>query len=595
MTIYNAPTRDMRFVIEELAGLGQINTLPQYEEATEDLVEAVLEEAARLAGEVLAPLNMSGDKEGARIVDGEVKAATGFGDAYQQFVEGGWNGLAFSPEHDGQGLPALVGTAVQEMWQSANMAFALCPMLTQGAVEAVEAHGSDAIKHTYLSKMVTGEWTGTMNLTEPQAGSDLSAVRSIAVPEGDHHLITGQKIFITWGDHDVAENIVHLVLARLPDAPEGTRGISLFIVPKYMPGDDGSLGVLNDVRPVSLEHKLGIHASPTCIMSFGDKGGAVGYLLGEANKGLACMFTMMNHARLTVGLQGLAIAERSYQQASDFARGRVQGGAPGQTGRVTIIRHPDVRRMLMQMRAYIEAMRAVAYVTAAHMDLAHASSDAADREKHQTRVDLLTPVVKGWCTEIAQELTSLGMQVHGGMGYVEETGAAQHFRDARITTIYEGTTGIQAMDLAGRKILRDKGAAAYDLIGDMRQTLETFKEQQCDLPIALAPALEAAADNLTSAIDWLVQQGPQDPDAAGAVAVNLMLLMGTALGTWQMARGALVARQKLAASEGDPDFLQAKLITARFYAEQIAPRCEAHLLAVLSGSEATMALSDEQF
>ena len=594
MTTYSAPTRDMRFVIEELAGLGQINALPQYEDASLDLVDAVLEEAARLAGEVLAPLNKTGDLEGARIVDGEVKAVTGFADAYRQFVDGGWNGIAFSPEHDGQGLPALVGTAVQEMWQSANMAFALCPMLTQGAIEAVEAHGSEAIRQTYLAKMVSGEWTGTMNLTEPQAGSDLSAVRSRAIPDGDHYLVSGQKIFITWGDHDIAENIVHLVLARLPDAPEGTRGISLFIVPKYMPGDDGSPGALNDVRPVSLEHKLGIHASPTCVMSFGDNGGAVGYLLGEANRGLACMFTMMNHARLTVGLQGLAIADRAYQQARGYARDRVQGGAPGEEGRVAIIRHPDVRRMLMQMRAYVEAMRSVAYVTAAHMDLAHASDDPAVCARHQARVDLLTPVVKGWCTEIAQEITSLGVQIHGGMGYVEETGAAQHFRDARITTIYEGTTGIQAMDLAGRKVLRDGGEAARALIVDMRATLEEVQSQS-ELPAALAPALKASIDALDTAVEWLVKQGPKDPEVAGAVAVNLMMLTGTALGTWQIARGALIASRQLAAGEGDSDFLQAKIITARFYAEQISPRCEAHLYAVLSGSEATMALADEQF
>ena len=594
MTTYSAPSRDMRFVIEELAGLGQINALPQYQEASADLVEAVLEEASRLAGEVLAPLNKTGDLQGARIVDGEVKVAEGFADAYRQFVEGGWNGLSFSPEHEGQGLPALVGIAVHEMWQSANMAFALCPMLTQGAVEAVEAHGSEALKETYLAKLVSGEWTGTMNLTEPQAGSDLSAVRSRAVPEGEHYRVTGQKTFITWGDHDVAENVVHLVLARLPDAPEGTRGISLFLVPKYLPDPDGNPGERNDVHPVSLEHKLGIHASPTCVMSFGDQGGAVGYLLGEANQGLACMFTMMNHARLTVGLQGLAIAERAYQQARDYARERIQGGAPGQPGRVTIIHHPDVRRMLMQMRATTEAMRAVAYVTAGHMDLAHSAEDAAERARHRARVDLLTPVVKGWCTEIAQEVTSLGVQVHGGMGYVEETGAAQHFRDARITTIYEGTTGIQALDLAGRKILRDRGAAARELIEEMRQTVADL-DQQPELATALAPALTDSVNALAEAVDWLVEKGPADPNVAGAVAVNLMMLTGTALGLWQLARGAQVASRKLAAGDGEPEFLRAKLVTARFYAEQIAPRCGAHLRAVLSGAEATMALPEGQF
>ncbi len=594
MTSYTAPTRDMQFVINELAGLEQVRQLPGFEEATPDLVEAVLEEAARLATEVLAPINKSGDLEGSRVGNDGVVVAEGFKEAYEKFVEGGWPGLKFSPEFGGQGLPALLSTAVDEMWQAANMSFALCPLLTQGAIDAIEIHGSDAQQALYLEKMVSGQWTGTMNLTEPQAGSDLAAVRTRAEPEGDHHLITGQKIYITWGDHNVAENIVHLVLARTPDAPEGVKGISLFIVPKFLPDAEGGPGTRNDVHPVSVEHKMGIHASPTCVMSYGDQGGAVGYLVGEENKGLIYMFTMMNRARLSVGLQGLAISERAYQQAREYARQRVQGSAVGHEGRVTIIHHPDVRRMLMVMKAHIEAMRALAYVTMAELDMAEKSTDEAARERHQARVDLLTPVVKGWLTEVGQELTSLGVQIHGGMGFIEETGAAQYFRDARITTIYEGTTGIQALDLVGRKTLRDTGRAQAELLAEMRADVEALTEAGPELDEVHA-ALVQGLDAHEQAVKYLLGQFQADPDLPGSVAFNMLMLMGTVAGGWQMGRTALRARQALDQGEDSDGFYQTKLATARFYARHIMPRAQAYLGAALAGSEDVMSLSEADF
>ncbi len=594
MTTYIAPTLEMQFVLNELAGLDTVNTLPGFEEATPDLVDAVLEEAARLASEVLAPLNKIGDIEGSKLIDGNVVVPQGFADAYRAFVEGGWAGLSRNPEFDGQGLPGLVSTAVDEMWNAANLSFSLCPLLTSGAVEALEAHADEALKRIYLPKLVTGEWTGTMNLTEPQAGSDLSTVRTKAVPDGDHYRITGQKIYITWGDHGLTENIVHLVLARLPDAPDGVKGISLFVVPKFLVNEDGTLGEHNDVHAVSLEHKLGVNASPTCVMSFGDEDGAVGYLLGEPNKGLACMFTMMNHARLGVGIQGVAIAERALQQAVEYARDRVQGSAPGKDGRVTIIHHPDVRRMLMLMRSQTEAMRAVAYLTAAALDQSHSAPDAAERARFQTRVDLLTPVVKAWSTEVAQEVTTLGVQVHGGMGYIEETGAAQFFRDGRIITIYEGTTGIQANDLVGRKIVRDGGQAMRDLLTDI-ETVESALDGAGEACAGIKGALSEGRAALARATDWLLETHPNDVHAAGSAAVNLLMLMGTVVGGWQMARAALAAHAKLESNEGDAKFYQSKLITARFYAEHVLPRSGSYLAAVLAGSESIMALDDEYF
>jgi acyl-CoA dehydrogenase len=595
MSDYLTPRKDISFAINELAGLSRINKLPGFEEATSDLVEAVIEEAARLANGVLSPLNQSGDELGTKVVDGKVVPAEGFADIYKAFKEGGWPALPFNPDRGGQGLPELISTAVNEIWQAANMSFALCPMLTEGAAVAIEAHASEELKEKYLPKMISGEWTGTMNLTESQAGSDLAAVKSRAVPEGDHYLISGQKIFITWGDQDFTDNIIHLVLARLPDAPAGIKGISLFIVPKFLVNDDGSLGERNDVYPVSVEHKLGIHASPTCVMSYGDNGGATAYLVGEPNSGINCMFTMMNHARLAVGVQGLSISERAYQQALNYAKQRTQGHALGKEDRVTIIHHPDVRRMLMLMKAGIEAMRGLCYVTAASLDHMHRAESDEIRTEHSARFALLTPVVKAWCTELAQELSSLGVQIHGGMGFIEETGAAQHFRDARITTIYEGTTGIQAQDLVGRKVIRDSGKAINELLEEMRQAgTEIDRLDNADL-ISFQSQYPSALSALEKATSWLLENYQADANAPGSVAVNFMMLMGTVCGGWLMGEAALIAAAKINDGTDDTDFYQGKIITARFYAEHFLPRADAYLASLMAGSESIMALKDEQF
>src|ERR671928_37200 len=469
MSAYQAPLKDMKFVLNELAGLEEIAKLPGYGEATPDTVDAILEEASKFASGVLDPINYSGDQEGSKWAEGKVTTPQGFREAYRQFCEGGWNALPFETEWGGQSLPRLVSTPVQEMWKSANLSFSLCPLLTQGAIEALLLRGSEELKHRYLPKMVEGRWTGTMNLTEPQAGSDLSLVRTRAERQGDHYLISGQKIFITYGEHDLAENIIHLVLARTPEAPEGVKGISLFVVPKFIPNQDGTPGKRNAARCASIEHKLGIHASPTAVMVY-DR--AVGYLVGEENRGLEYMFIMMNAARFAVGLEGVAIAERAFQRALAFAKERIQGRDLVQGGKaVPIIRHPDVRRMLMLMKSQTEAMRALAYVVASAMDAVMKSPSSETKNANQAFVDLMIPVVKGWSTETGIEVASLGVQVHGGMGFVEETGAAQHLRDARITTIYEGTTGIQANDLVGRKVGREQGRTMLALIAEI-ETLD---------------------------------------------------------------------------------------------------------------------------
>ncbi|MFQ5660426.1 MAG: acyl-CoA dehydrogenase [Gammaproteobacteria bacterium] len=595
MTSYSAPTKDMAFVINELAELPAINQLPGFEDATADLVAAVLDEAARLASEVLAPLNQSGDMSGSRIEGGEVRTPEGFKEAYQTFVEAGWQGLAFDPVHGGQGLPQTVATAVNEMWQSANLAWSLCPMLSEGAIIALESHASEALKEQYLAKMISGEWAATMNLTEPQAGSDLAAIKTRAERSGDHYLITGQKIFITWGDQDFSENIIHLVLARIPDAPPGIKGISLFLVPKYLTAPNGTPGERNDVHPVSIEHKLGIHASPTCVMSYGDRGGAVGYLVGKEHNGIACMFTMMNHARLAVGLQGLSISERAYQQALGFARERVQGRIAKKKERVTIIHHPDVRRMLMMMKAGTEAMRALCYVTASSLDYSHHAIDKALAQKHSELFLLLTPVVKGWCSELAQELTSLGVQIHGGTGYIEETGAAQHFRDARITTIYEGTTGIQAMDLIGRKIINDEGKVLKALIADMRETARALPRTGHESLAAIHGHYLAGIEALEKATSWLLENYRNDPNAPGSVAFLFLMLTGTVCGGWQMARAALIADERLNEGAAEESFYKSKIVTSCFYAEHFLPRAQAFLESITAGSETVMALDNEQF
>jgi alkylation response protein AidB-like acyl-CoA dehydrogenase len=593
MTGYTAPIQDMLFVMNELAKAELLAERPGFEEATPDLLEAVLEEAAKLASQVLAPLNKPGDEQGPKLVDGWVEAPDGFAEAYQQFVDNGWLSLAQNPKFGGQGLPFLLHTVVTEMWNSANMAFALCPMLSAGAIEAIEAHGSAELQKAFLSKLISGEWTGTMNLTEPQAGSDLAALSSKALPLDDHYLISGQKIFITWGDHQMTENIVHLVLARLPDAPPGVKGISLFLVPKYLVNEDGSLGERNDARPVSLEHKMGIHASPTCVMSFGDAGGAVGYLVGEPHKGLACMFTMMNHARLEVGLEGLGLSEIAYQQAVQYAQERIQGTAPGQEDRCAIVHHGDVRRMLMLMRAQTQATRAVAYVAAATYDRARKCGDGEEKSRLLARLELLTPIVKAWSTEVAQEVTSLGVQVHGGMGYIEETGVAQYFRDARITTIYEGTTGIQANDLVGRKIVRDKGAALNALLGEMEELIAQLCSCSDNAFVKMAERLSQGKEDIQKAAEVILANA-NDPHFGNCIAFNFLMLAGTLVGGWQMAWAALAAKRKLEKEQGDTTFHQSKIITASFYMEQVLPRTKAYLEPVLAGTEAVMGLDVEQ-
>jgi 3-(methylsulfanyl)propanoyl-CoA dehydrogenase len=583
MSAYQAPLKDMRFVLNELAGLSEVAKLPGYEEATPDTVDAILEEASKFASEVLDPINYSGDQEGSKFSDGEVRTPKGFRDAYKKFCEGGWNALPFEAEWGGQGLPRLVSTPVQEMWKSSNMSFSLCPLLTQGAIEALLLRGSEPLKQAYLPNMVEGKWTGTMNLTEPQAGSDLSLVRTRAEREGDHYRISGQKIFITYGEHDLAENIVHLVLARTPDAPDGVKGISLFIVPKFIPGKDGKPGKRNGAKCASIEHKLGIHASPTAVMVY-DK--AVGYLVGEENRGLEYMFIMMNAARFAVGLEGVAIAERAFQRALAFAKERVQGrDLVGGGGAVPIIRHPDVRRMLMLMKSQAEAMRALAYTTAAAVDFAQRHPDQELRKRHQAFVDLMIPVVKGWCTETGIEVASLGVQVHGGMGFVEETGAAQYLRDARITTIYEGTTGIQAMDLVGRKIAREGGATAKAWLSELKK-LDGQLAGHPEIRKALADGAKAVEDS----VEFIV--GTKDPRAQFAGAVPFLKLMGIVAGGWQMARAALAAEKK---KSEDPSFYEAKIATVRFYADHVLVQAPALRNTVVNGAAGVMALSEEQF
>jgi len=594
---YRAPLADMEFTLNELAGLPAIAALPGYEEATPDLVASILSESGKFTEEVLAPLNHTGHKEGSVFENGVVRTPQGFQDAYLRFVEAGWNSLPFDPDYGGQGMPWTLATAIQEMWHASNMSFGLCPLLTQGAVELLQTHGTEAQKETYLPKMVAGEWTGTMNLTEPQAGSDVGALKTRAVPNGDHYLITGQKIYITWGEHDCADNIIHMVLARTPDAPEGTRGISLFLVPKYLVRQDGSLGPRNDLRCASLEHKLGIMASPTAVMAYGDSGGAVGYLVGEENHGMQCMFTMMNNARLAVGLQGVAIAERAYQQARDFAKERVQSRAVGSNdaNAVTIINHPDVRRSLMTMKAMTEAARALAYVTAAALDGAKRNPNEAARRAAQSRLDLLIPVTKSWCTEIGCEVASMGVQVHGGMGFIEETGAAQHYRDARILPIYEGTNGIQAMDLLSRKLLRDGGAAARTLIQDMESGLAEIAKLPGGDGEALSEELVVAIKELESVTEWLVTTANQDIVAGASAASPYQRLLGTVTGGWLLARLAVTAGHHLEEGIGNRSFLAAKIKTARFYADNILPQAAGLGAAVVRGAKSVMSLEEDQF
>ena len=598
MSTYTAPIRDMQFVMRELAGLDEVARLPGCEEISEDLVDAILDEAGKFANGVLAPLNRTGDQQGARWEGGEVYTAEGWKGAYKQFAEAGWTALACDPEYGGQGLPKLVSTAVMEMWKASNMAFSLCPMLTNGAIEALMLRGTDEQKALYLTRMVSGEWTGTMNLTEPQAGSDLAAVRARAEPQSDgSYKIFGQKIFITYGDHDMTENIVHLVLARLPDAPEGVKGISLFVVPKFLTDATGKIGERNDVHCVSIEHKLGIHASPTCVLAFGDHGGAIGHLIGEPNRGLEYMFIMMNEARFAVGMEGLALSERAYQHARAYAKDRIQGTELGVRGgpKVSIIHHPDVRRMLMSMKSQTEAMRALAYVVGAATDAAHRHPDESVRERNRAFVDLMIPVVKGWCTENSIEIASTGVQVHGGMGFIEETGAAQHLRDARITTIYEGTTAIQANDLIGRKLAREGGATAKTVIAEMRTVVAQLEDAGDEAFMAMRTSLQDGVDALAGAVDYIAETYGADIKAASVGAVPFLKLFGIVAGGWQMARAALAAKRMLDAGEGDPAFLAAKIVTARFYADHVLSQASGLRYTVVNGARGALELTEEQF
>ncbi len=583
---YAAPLAEMRFVLEEVAGIGAVAALPGYEMAEPELVGAILDEAARFAQSVLAPLNQPADRVGSVLENGVVRTPPGFRQAYARHVEGGWNGLAADPEFGGQGLPLALTAPVAEMWDSACMSFALCPLLNMAAVELLQAYGSPEQKRLYLGKLVSGEWTGTMNLTEPQAGSDLGALTTRAAPVDDpngrdRYRITGQKIFISYGDHDLTANIVHAVLARTPGAPPGARGLSLFLVPKFLLDDAGGPGPRNAVRTLRLEQKLGIHASPTCVLAYEE---AIGWRIGEEHRGLEYMFAMMNNARLNVGLQGVAIAERAYQQARDFARMRVQGRPPGaevDAGALPIIHHPDVRRMLLWMRAASEAMRALAYYTAALLDRGRRDPDSAERSAAQRRADLLIPVVKAWCTDLGGAVASTGIQVHGGMGYIEETGAAQHWRDARIAPIYEGTNGIQAGDLTGRKLARDRGEAARALFAEIGETaVAAAGSPGADLA-AIGRALAAAITTLETATAHLLRA---ERSEAAAGSVPYLDLFGIVCGGWLMARQALAAARRFAAGEGDPDFLRAKIATARFYAEHFLALAPGHLPAILGGA-----------
>ena len=592
MSDYSYPYKDAEFILNEIIGFDQMCAAGGLDEVNSELVTAIFEEANRLAVEVIAPLNWVGNELGATVDENGCIETEGFKDAYWQMVESGWCGLGFPEEFGGQGMPRVLATATDEVWQSSNLGFSLCPLLTHGAVEAILVHGSDELQQAYLPRMVSGEWTGTMCLTEPQAGSDLAALTTKAVPEDDHYRLYGQKIFITWGDHQMTDNVIHLVLARLPDAPHGVKGISLFLVPKFLLDENGEPGEANDAKCIAVEHKLGIHGSPTCTLSFGDGEGAVGYLVGKPHNGLAAMFTMMNDARQSVGLQGLSVSERSYQQAREYAKERLQGTRKDGS-RYSIINFPDVRRLLMLMKSGTEAMRALAYVAAAEIDRSRFAEDPEEKTRRFARVELFTPIVKGWLTEMSQELTSHGVQVHGGSGYVEETGSAQHFRDARITTIYEGTTAIQANDLVGRKTLANNGEVLADLLSDISTTVADLSadDRFADLGASLSDAVDTAED----ARCWVLENALSDRFAAGSCGVNFMMLLGYVCGAWLMGESALKAAANLDAGSGDKAFLEAKLVTSRFFFEHLLPRANAHLAAVKAGSASMMALNEDQF
>ena len=593
---YVAPVKDMLFAMNELAGLSDVVAYPQYAKAGADvdLAPAILEEAAKFNQDVVAPLNWPGDQNPSSLKDGVVTTTPGFKEAFEQFAAAGWQGVVHPAEFGGQSLPKLIATACFEMVHSASLSFALCPMLTDGAIEALLTAASPELQKQFVPKMIAGEWTGSMCLTEPQAGSDLSMVRSRAVPQGDgSYKIFATKVFITYGEHDMAKNIIHLVLARTPDAPEGVKGISLFVVPKFIVNADCSLGNRNDVQCVSIEHKLGIKASPTAVLQFGDHGGAIGYLVGEENRGLEYMFVMMNAARFAVGMQGIAVAERAYQKAVQYAKDRVQSrDLDGSNGPVAIIHQPDVKRMLMTVRAYVEASRALAYYAAAEYDAQHASPDDADRKVSQAIYEFLVPIVKGFSTEMSIEVASLGVQVHGGMGFIEETGAAQHYRDARILTIYEGTTAIQANDLVGRKTVRDGGATAQVLIGKIQQTEKDLASAGSADAQAVLKQLTPAREAFEASVSYILANAKAEVKAVYAGSYAYLRLCGLVLGAWQMAR-ALLAAEGLRSS--DPSFYEAKIATARFFAENLLPQAQALATSIVESGHSTNALAVEQF
>ena len=595
---YQSPTQDILFALETLADIDHLATLPGLEDATPDVIAQMIEEGGKFFNDDLAPTNWDADQAGCSLENGVVRTYEKFPALYDQYRETGWIGAAYDPEIGGLGLPWAVNAAGQEMLFAANMSFSLCPLLSQGAIEAIEAHGSPEQQAKYLERLVSGEWTGTMNLTEPHAGSDVGALKSRAEPQPDGtYRIFGQKIYITFGEHDMAENIIHLVLARTPGAPEGTKGISLFIVPKFLVNDDGSLGERNDAKCIKLEEKLGIHASPTCVMQYGDDGGAVGYLIGPENGGMSCMFTMMNNARLGVGIQGLGIAERAYQHALAYAKDRVQSAKIGGTSKngVRIIEHPDVRRNLLLMKSQVEAFRGLAYHATGNIDIARRAEDSEDAGVAQRRVDLLTPIVKGWGTDIACEIASTGVQIHGGMGFVEETGAAQHYRDARILPIYEGTNGIQALDLIGRKLARDRGRAVGEMMDEMQATHDALKATDHVTLRAIASRMAPALADLQAASDYLLQTAGENMPSAAVGATPYLTLWGTVAGGWVMATEALEATKRLAGGDENTQYLEAKLTTARFFADQMLPRSSGLLEAVRSSTDEVIGLDEAAF
>ena len=594
MSEYSPPLEDMKFALKQVVDVDSLSEFPDFSEVGLEALDSLLDEASRFFNEVISPTNRTGDLEGSSLNDdGTVSTPTGFQEAYSQYVDAGWGAISFDPEYGGGGFPWLVGIAVTEMLTAANMALSLNPMLTQGSIHALTAHGDEDQKLVWLPKLITGEWAGTMNLTEPQAGSDVGALTTKAELQDDgSYKIMGQKIYITWGEHDLTENIIHLVLARTPDAPPGTKGISLFIVPKFIVNEDGTLGEENDIKCLSIEHKLGIHASPTCVLQFGDNGGATGYIVGEENSGMRYMFTMMNQARLAVGLEGLAVADRAYQQALDYALERMQGRrADTPKGEsVAIIDHPDVRRMLMTMKAYIEAMRCLIYLNAKAIDIAHHHPNPEERQRGNELTDLLTPLSKSWCTDLGNELTSLGIQIHGGMGFVEETGAAQHYRDIRIAGIYEGTNGIQAIDLIGRKLAMRKGDVIRELLSEINETANELNEANLK---QIGTPLEDAVKSMQEATEWLIEKGGASSDDGLAGATPYLRMFGTTVGGWLLAKSAVQAKKLIDAGD-ESDFLNAKIETAKFFSEQLLPQVSGLLPSAISGAHSLYAITPEK-